>query len=203
MKNEDNFKYFYVEDKMAIKIFIDQGHNPTNPNAGAEGQGLREQDLTYDIGIRLAELLRADADFDVLTSRNSPTEVLGKSNAQSLAARVRAANGWGADYFISLHANASEIASASGNEAFVYALGGEAEAFAAYILDGLSSSTGIVSRGVFARPSLYVLRRTRMPATLIEMGFITNAGDAYLMSREPDRFAQGMYNGILSYFGLA
>jgi len=41
---------------MAIKIFIDQGHNPSNPNAGAEGQGLREQDITYDIGIRLAEL---------------------------------------------------------------------------------------------------------------------------------------------------
>jgi N-acetylmuramoyl-L-alanine amidase len=30
---------------MAIKIFIDQGHNPTNPNAGAEGNGYREQDL--------------------------------------------------------------------------------------------------------------------------------------------------------------
>jgi len=32
---------------MAIKIYIDQGHNPENPNAGAEGNGLREQDLTY------------------------------------------------------------------------------------------------------------------------------------------------------------
>jgi N-acetylmuramoyl-L-alanine amidase len=32
---------------MAIKLFIDQGHNPRNPNAGAEGNGLREQDVTY------------------------------------------------------------------------------------------------------------------------------------------------------------
>ena len=39
---------------MAIKIFIDQGHNPVNPTAGAEGFGLREQDITYDIGMRLA-----------------------------------------------------------------------------------------------------------------------------------------------------
>ena len=37
---------------MAIKIFIDQGHNPQNPNAGAEGNGLREQDITYDTGDR-------------------------------------------------------------------------------------------------------------------------------------------------------
>ncbi len=188
---------------MAIKIFIDQGHNPSNPNAGAEGQGLREQDLTYDIGTRLAGLLRANPNFEVLTSRTSPTQVLGNTNAQSLAARVNAANNWGADYFISLHANASEIASASGNEAYVYALGGEAEDFAASILEGLSAATGLPSRGVFARPSLYVLRRTRMPATLIEMGFITNAGDAYLMSQEPERFARGMYNGILAYFGLS
>lgn len=187
---------------MAIKIFIDQGHNPSNPNAGAEGQGLREQDITYDIGVRLAALLRADPNFEVLTSRNSPTQVLGNTNAQSLAARVNAANSWGADYFISLHTNASQIASSSGNEAYVYALGGVAEDFAASILQGLSAATGLTSRGVFARPSLYVLRKTQMPATLIEMGFITNAGDAYLMSQEPERFARGIYNGILNYFGL-
>ena len=42
---------------MAIKIFIDQGHSPSNPNAGAEGNGLREQDLTYKIGAETARLL--------------------------------------------------------------------------------------------------------------------------------------------------
>ena len=46
---------------MAIKIYIDQGHNPQNPNAGAEGNGLREQDIVYPIGIELAELLRETA----------------------------------------------------------------------------------------------------------------------------------------------
>ena len=45
---------------MAIKIFIDQGHNPTNPNAGAEGNGYREQDLVYTIGVRLAALFNAN-----------------------------------------------------------------------------------------------------------------------------------------------
>ena len=55
---------------MPIKIFIDQGHNPQNPNAGAEGNGFREQDLVFDIGVRLANLLRANPDFDVRLSRN-------------------------------------------------------------------------------------------------------------------------------------
>ena len=38
---------------MAIRIFIDQGHNPSGVNAGAEGNGLREQDVTYNVGIYL------------------------------------------------------------------------------------------------------------------------------------------------------
>jgi N-acetylmuramoyl-L-alanine amidase len=41
-----------------------------------------------------------------------------------------------------------------------------------------------------------------MPATLIEMGFITNPGDAALMTGEPDAFARGIYNGIVEYLGL-
>ena len=42
---------------MAIKIFIDQGHNPSGPNTGAEGFGLKEQDITYQVGKDLAALL--------------------------------------------------------------------------------------------------------------------------------------------------
>jgi len=84
---------------MAIKIYIDQGHNPQNPNAGAEGNGLREQDLVFRIGISLAELLLANGNFEVLVSRPSITTQLGTSTASSLAARVNQANAWGADYF--------------------------------------------------------------------------------------------------------
>ena len=79
---------------MAIKIFIDQGHNPSGPNTGAEGFGLKEQDITYRVGKELAALLRADERFEVRLSRNTPEERLGTSNATSLAARVRAANAW-------------------------------------------------------------------------------------------------------------
>ena len=66
---------------MAIKIFIDQGHNPSGPNTGAEGFGLKEQDITYHVGKELAALLRADERFEVRLSRNTPEERLGTSNA--------------------------------------------------------------------------------------------------------------------------
>ena len=80
---------------MSIKIYIDQGHNPINPNAGAEGNGLREQDLVYTIGQRLADRLRADPNFEVRLSRPSRETQLGTSTATSLAARVNEANRWG------------------------------------------------------------------------------------------------------------
>lgn len=180
------------------KIYIDQGHNPQNPNAGAEGNGYREQDLVYEIGLQTAALLREQGQ-EVRLSRPTPEAQLGTSNASSLAARVNDANTWGADYFVSLHANASVDPNASGSEAYVFSLGGESEALAESILANLSESTGLQSRGVFVRPTLYVLRRTRMPATLIELGFITNPSDASLMANDPFLFALGVSNGILEY----
>ena len=187
---------------MAIKIFIDQGHNPTNPNAGAEGNGYREQDLVYPIGRALADLLNANPNFEARTSRNSPDEVLGTSNASSLAARVNAANEWGADAFISIHLNASNIVSATGSEAFVYSLGSPADILAQDILLRLTEATGYQNRGVFARPTLYVLRKTQMPATLIEIGYISNPGEALFMNDNTALYARGIYNGILTYYGL-
>ena len=184
---------------MAIKIYIDQGHNPVNPNAGAEGSGLREQDLVYRIGQDLATLLRQNGNFDVRLSRPTPDTQIGSSNNTSLRLRVQDANAWGADYFISLHTNASENASASGSEAFAYAGGTPAFRLGEDILDGLQASTGLRNRGMKVRPSLYVLKKTAMPAVLVELGFITNRGDAYLMRDRPDLFARGVYNGIVDY----
>lgn len=187
---------------MAIKIYIDQGHNAMNPNAGAEGSGYREQDLVYYIGKELEALLNANPNFEAITSRNSPTEVLGTSLATSLSTRVNEANTWGADYFISLHANASNIASASGSEAYVYSESSPAYVLAQDILLRLSEATGLADRGVFERPTLYVLRKTAMPALLLEVGFITNASDAAMMAENPALIARGIYNGILTYFGM-
>ena len=184
---------------MAIKIYIDQGHNPKNPNAGAEGNGLREQDIVYPIGIELAELLRANGNYDVRLSRPTPTTQIGTSNTTSLRLRVSDANSWGADYFISLHTNASSISSARGCEAFAFSRPSEAFSLGESILDSLSEVTGLRNRGMQGRTNLYVLRKTAMPAVLVELGFISNPSDAALMSQNPALFAEGLYQGIVNY----
>lgn len=188
---------------MAIKIFIDQGHNPQNPNAGAEANGLREQDINYDVGIRLADLLRQNPNFEVMLSRNSPDEILGNNTAESLQTRVNMANSWPADYFISIHCNTNPNTNISGSEAYVFRLYSEAYDFARQLLIGLNNATGLQNRGVMTNRGLFVLRRTQMPAVLVELGYLTNLADATLLRDDPQAFARGLYNGILSYFGLS
>ena len=187
---------------MAIKIYIDQGHNPQNPNAGAEGNGLREQDIVFKIGIELAELLNNNGNFETRLSRPNDVTQIGTSNTTSLQLRVSDANSWGADYFISLHTNASEIESASGSEAFAYSRQSEAFDLGEDILYWLNLTTGLPNRGMFVRTNLYVLRKTNMPAVLIELGFISNPYDANLMNTQPGIFAAGIYNGILDYLDI-
>ena len=187
-----------------IKIYIDQGHNPRDYNTGAEGNGFFEQDITYDIGVRLYDLLLANPEFTPRLSRPTPETVLGISNATSLTARVNDANSWGADVFISLHTNAATNPRASGSEALIYSRASTvAFALATDILEELNLTTGLRNRGVIERPGLYVLRRTNMPAVLVEMGFISNPNDAELMAYSPQLFAEGIYRGILEYYGFA
>jgi N-acetylmuramoyl-L-alanine amidase len=187
---------------MAIKIYIDQGHNPSAPNAGAEGNGYREQDIVYRIGIELFDLLSRDPYFIPRLSRPTEDTQLGNSNASSLRVRVEAANAFGADLFLSLHTNASINESASGTEGLVFRRDSTAYDIAEVLLRELTQVTGLRNRGVVLRPGLYVLRRTRMPAVLLELGFITNAGDAELMYENPRLFAQGIYAGLRAYYGV-
>ena len=105
---------------MAVKIFVDQGHNPYGVNAGAEAFGVREQDITYLVGAYLVDILNADPRFDAIASRQTPDEILGYDNNSSLRERVDMANTWGADYFISIHTNANTNPAINGTECYVY-----------------------------------------------------------------------------------
>lgn len=188
---------------MPIKIFIDQGHNPSGINAGAEGFGLREQDITYNVGIYLANLLNADPRFEARTSRTTPEESLGYSNTSSLNERVSMANSWPADYFLSIHANANENPAINGTEIYVYEMYSRAYNMAEYILPAIVNRVGTKNNNIRVNTTFYVLRRTAMPALLIELGYITNYDDAQKLENDQYQFAYAIYEGILQYFQFA
>ena len=188
---------------MPVKIYVDQGHNPRDYNTGAEGNGYYEQDITYEIGKRLYDLLASNPEFTPRLSRPTPNTMLGTSNSTSLTARVREANAWGADLFLSLHTNASTSPTANGAEALIYSRASTvAYGVATDVLEQMTLVTGLRNRGVIERPGLYVLKRTSMPAVLVEMGFISNPEEAELMATSPDLFALGIYRGLLKYYGV-
>lgn len=188
---------------MAIKIFIDQGHNPEGAvNAGAEGNGLYEGDITYNVGNYLAQMLNNDGRFEARTSRTSPDQVLGTSNTTSLAERVRMANEWPANYFISIHCNSNVNPAINGTEVYVYELYSQAYFMGQRILNNIVNYVGTRDNGVRVNRSLYVLRKTNMTSLLIELGYLSNAEDAQKLRDNQYDFAYGIYQGILQYFGF-
>lgn len=187
-----------------IRIYIDQGHNPSgNHNAGANNGTIFEEDITYNVGVLLAEMLRADGRFEVCLSRPTPDTVLGTDNATSLEARVLGARRFDADYFISIHANSYTDSSVTGTEVLTYSLEGESAELAEKLLEGMVATTGLRNRGVKPRTDLYVLNNATMPAVLVELAFISNPTDAALMTEQPGLFVTGLYNGIIAHLGLA
>lgn len=187
---------------MAIKVYIDQGHNPQGFNAGAEGFGVREQDITYQVGQFLYNILSEDYRFAARLSRPTPETTLGYNNTSSLRERVTQANSWPADYFISIHANASTNPEINGSEVYVSQAYSAAWYLAMDVLAEIVRRTGTKYNGVFTNPSLYVLRNTTMPAILVELGYITNYEDNQRMIQNPYQFAYGIYVGLLNYLGL-
>lgn len=187
---------------MAIKIFIDQGHNPGTINGGASGNGLDEESVNFIVGSMLADLLDSDPRFAVRTSRMYPEQVLGTSTTASLQTRVAMANYWEADYFISIHSNSNVNPAINGSEVYVYQRDSRAWYLGEDVLTGIVENAGTRDNQVRINPSLYVLRATRMPAILVELGYLSNVQDAQKLKDDPYSFAYGIYVGLLTYLNL-
>lgn len=116
---------------------------------------------------------------------------------QSPLEKAREANNAGVDYFVSIHRNSFPTDNVvSGVESLVYDLSGIKLEMAENINEQLEM-IGFVNLGVKARPNLVVLRRTRMPAVLVEVGFINSNTDNQLFDENFDAIAQGIAAGIM------
>lgn len=181
------------------KIFIDAGHG--GPDPGAIGNGVTEEFVNLNVARYLADDLRG-AGYEVMEYRTTPTENVLANKSADLRNRANMANEWGADYFISIHTNSSTNPAAQGAEAYVYRLGGEAERLGESILESISDRLGSINRGVMAA-NFAVLRLTRMPAVLVELGYLTNATEALNLNSPAWQraVAEAIAVGIISEIG--
>lgn len=166
---------------------LQPAHGGRDP--GAVYQGRQEKDDTLRLTLAIGEILQNNG-IDVEYTRT--TDVY-----ESPYEKAMEANNAGVDFFISIHRNSYPTDNAvSGVESLVYDLSGIKLQMAENINEQLES-VGFVNLGVKARPNLVVLRRTKMPAVLVEVGFINSDIDNRLFDENFDDIARAIADGIL------
>ena len=172
---------------MKKRVVIDAGHGGTT-DPGAVYFGRQEKDDALKLALAAGDLLE-DRGFDVMYTRvddvyHTPYEKADMGNSA------------GADYFISIHRNAAGIpGTASGIMTLVYEDAGVNGRLARAVNEELEK-TGYQDLGVVERPGLAVLRRTAMPAILIEAGFIDNPQDNQLFDQKFEEIAEAVADGV-------
>ena len=173
---------------MAFRVFIDPGHGGTDP--GAVFNGRQEKDDVLKLALAVGRILE-DHGIDVVYSRtedfyDSPYEKAMKGNESE------------ADLFLSLHRNtAIPPGSGTGADMLVYADTGFSSDVANQIGNAIAAA-GLQFNGITERPNLAVLRRTKMPAVLVEAGFIDNESDNQFFDENFDALAQAIAQGVLN-----
>jgi N-acetylmuramoyl-L-alanine amidase len=149
-----------------ITVVIDAGHGGFD-RGGIPGQRVSEKDMTLDVARRLKSVLTASG-YRVVMTRDSDVFV-------PLGTRCSIANSNRNAIFVSVHFNSATRGGASGIETYFYSRDSLALASAIhhYVVGGAPSP----SRGVRCR-GYYVLRKTSIPAVLVECGFLTNPTEA-------------------------
>lgn len=172
------------------KVMIDAGHGGDR-DPGAVAYGRRESEDNLRLALAVGRNLENEG-VEVLYTRvnevyNTPLE------------KAQMANRMEADYFVSLHRNAAnEPGTGSGIMSLVYEGGSAAQELGESINRELEK-TGFRNLGIVERPDLIVLRRTQMPAVLVETGFIDNPEDNRRFDEQAEEIAEAISDGILHF----
>lgn len=187
------------------KITIDAGHGGSD--SGAIGPtGVMEKSVTLRVAQELKRLLVAEG-ATVYMTRDTDTEVSPKgedaSDIEELQARCDIPNQNGSDIFVSIHMDSFTNGAAKGTTGYYYSLGSKrSRDLADKIRSGVIDQLGTQSRGTQSS-NFYVVKHTDMPATLVELAFISNPSEERLMNSEAGikKAAQGIADGIADFFG--
>lgn len=182
-------------------ICIDPGHG--DRDVGAVGQrGSYERDLVLSIALKLTELL-THCGINVILTRQTNTPGFPQNIRKNLQLRCDIANKARAAFFISIHIDASSNRLARGITTYILKRGREAEKLGSLIQQKLIAETGAPNRGV-REANYHVLRNTKMPSVLLELGFISNEQDEKLLSSVEYQWhcATAIAKALCEYLGV-
>lgn len=187
-----------IKDKI---ITLDPGHGGSDPGAiGASG--LKEKQITLEISMRVKELLEKEG-AKVFMTRTTDKDVYAPnaSDRAELQARVNVAEKHNSDLFLSLHINSSVNKSVGGFSSYYYPKTDNDLKIAKTIQDKFAKNFGVDNLGV-RQANFYVVKRCSMPATLLEMCFISNPKEEKLMKSKwfQKKTARLIVEGVKNYF---
>lgn len=179
-------------------IVIDPGHGGSNP--GAVANNSRESDNNLAVGLKLRDKL-VNAGAHVIMTRDSDRTVApeGSPLRQELQRRDDLAAENHADIFVSLHSNDNADSNIQGTETFYHS--NKSAGLATRVQKAIVNEVGSVNKGI-SGADFWVLKHASMPGILVEMGYVSNKGEAGRLQEDSYRnsLAQGLYNGIRQYF---
>jgi len=194
-KKKSDYGFFKLPDVKRNKflVILDPGHGGTDPGAIGIG-GIRETDVVLEVS-KIVKNLLSEKGVEARLTRKNEVDL-------DLPPRVSFANNTDADIFVSIHANASrgKRRDINGLETFYYR-GWRGRSLAKKIQKQiLRVSPGSPDRGV-KQGRFYVIKNTRMPAVLVEIGFLTGRLDARRLEKTTHRkrVAYAIAKGILEY----
>ena len=169
------------------KVILDAGHGGAEP--GAQFEGRQEKNDTLRLTLAVGDILEKNG-VDVAYTRTEDVYDTPLEKAQI-------ANQEGGDFLISFHRNSSPQPNQySGVESLVYDRSGKKVELAEAINEELEQ-VGFRNLGIVERPGLIILRRTQMPAVLVEAGFLNTDADNQIFDEQFEDVAQAIANGIL------
>ena len=208
-----------VQNKALIVIdaghqaYANTGREPIGPGsstykmkvtAGTSGvvTGIAERDLNLAVSLKLQSELERRG-YTVIMVRTSNN--VNMSNAE----RAQIANNYNADAFIRIHANGSSNRNVSGaltmcmtpSNPYNAYLWGRSYSLSRCVLDGLCRATGAANKGVSQVDNMSGINWSRVPVTIVEMGFMSNPAEDRLMATDSyrNKLARGIADGIENY----
>lgn len=183
-------------------IYLDPGHGGADP--GALYKNIEEQAINLKIAKKLKQKLESagvtvyltrDGDYDL----SVPYAINRKRS--DLSRRANIINRSNCDLYLSIHLNAETSSSWHGAEAYYDDINSENEKIAKIMQEEFQKSLGS-KRNYKKTDSMYLHKRIKRPGVLLEVGFLSNPNDRYLLTQDwyQDKVANTVLNGIIKYF---
>lgn len=197
-KNDIYIRIFKPKDLYRKVIVIDAGHGGIDSGTQTDDKKYQEKDINLAVAKKLGRMFREDSSVKVFYTRTEDQYL-------SPQERIKFINEIMPDICVSIHCNSSDNLSANGIEV-LYSTGKNgsvsSKGLASVYLKKLVAVTGRNNRGLVNGKSIYIIRNSKVPLALVELGFISNTKELkYLLSTKNQQIlAQGIYEGIQQTF---